>query len=133
VLFVVVTALPTPHREREHRIYTIHPCYFQSIKSGFSCSIVFLAPQPIKSFDRAGVVDRNTIPTTIVDESGPSDCVSSLRPSLFYLLRNCFFCFSLQRSIWNERKRGPSNRKKKRTRSPACVFVFLALPSTWVQ
>lgn len=45
------------------------PAVFQSIKSGFSCSIVFLAPRPIKSFDRAGAVDGNTIRMAIVDES----------------------------------------------------------------
>jgi hypothetical protein len=118
-----VTALPTPRAEQQHSTaYILYPiCYtpsvFQSIKSGFSCSIVFLAPRPIKSFDRARVrsIETRSDRPSLMNPS-PSDCVSSFTPQtvppLYYLLRSCPLFLHDDRS---RRKQEKNTRIKKRT------------------
>ena len=131
-----VTALPTPHIwayiRRSRRTC---PAVFQSIKSGFSCSIVFLAPQPIKSFDRAGAVDGNTIRTAIVDESRQivltqTQSVSVPPPPFDYLLYVVVVhCFVVLKTTIDLEKRNPGTTKPKtrgnRARSASvCFRVF---------
>lgn len=99
-----VTALPTPRAEQQHSTaYILYPiCYtpsvFQSIKSGFSCSIVFLAPRPIKSFDRARVrsIETRSDRPSLMNPARQIVCPRSpQRPSLhftiYYAVVHCFY------------------------------------------
>lgn len=83
--------------------------------------------QPIKPFDRAGAVDRNTIQRPFVDESCTSDCVSSLFvrlfpsiPAVYYAMSHCCFVFLELRLIPTEKELGP--KRKPAARNPVRIW-----------
>lgn len=82
--------------------------------------------QPIKPFDRAGAVDRNTIQRPFVDESCTPDCVSSLFvrlfpsiPAVYYAMSHCCFVVFFGTPIDPDRERTGTETQTRSTKSRA--------------